>query len=248
MSKYDDYLANNPPGAIFFDWDNTLADTDDIIKEVGRRMLAEKGIHNVDLDKMLIAWRKSKDDYYQTSFPDDTIEAIDAMFFRHFSEIHIDLIKLMPGARQVLEEASKKGITLVIVSNKPEDLLLLEIAEMGATKYFEIIVGGVKGQELKPSPDPIVRAIKALHKKCDNEKRPGIEVGNIWFVGDDIADADAARSDGLQRIVFGAESRQIVKDRFIGDDPAGEIIYINGMHELLEMIKKLPGKSSDKSL
>lgn len=102
------------------------------------------------------------------------------------------LTRLYPGTREALETWRRRGLKLGVVTNKPLDLTTSIIRALGLSSLFEVIVGSEPGLALKPSPDPILKAVNSL----------GCSPAAALMVGDSVADLGAARAAGCRMILL----------------------------------------------
>jgi len=101
-----------------------------------------------------------------------------------------------PGVRGLLSDLQGLGIRLGILTNRSREFLdrELESIEQGAwLPYFDSILSGNDSEQLKPSPAPILRALR------DFQAAPGADV---WYVGDSTSDTVSAKRAGITSIFF----------------------------------------------
>jgi len=109
-------------------------------------------------------------------------------FFRQRSDqVMVDwteLFEFVPGTVRSLHEAGK---TLGIVSTKFRCRIEAVLRREGLARRFEVVVGGEDVQEFKPDPQGLLMALSKL--ECTRRE--------ALFVGDSLADAEAAQRAGL---------------------------------------------------
>jgi phosphoglycolate phosphatase len=111
--------------------------------------------------------------------------------FETFNAAHIvDKSRLYPGARQILEDLTGRGVPLAVVSNKNEALSRLILEALSIDRYFAAICGGDTYPERKPSPLPLLRTAGELNAT------PGTTI----MVGDSINDIEAGKLAGMTTI------------------------------------------------
>lgn len=72
---------------------------------------------------------------------------------------------LLPGVRNVLENAQAKGLKLAIGSSSKNAGFILD--KLGLTSFFHAIIGGNEVQHPKPHPEVFLNAAKAMHLSPD---------------------------------------------------------------------------------
>src|SRR3546814_5079479 len=107
------------------------------------------------------------------------------MFYSGFEVVHLETLKALEGATEILERLAALGIPTAVVSNKSGSYLRREAAHLGWDRYFHRIVGATDAPRDKPAPDPVYMALEGT----------GIAAGPaVWFVGDSAVDL-ACRSE-----------------------------------------------------
>ncbi len=176
------------PKAILFDWDNTLVDTWPVIHEANAQLFRHMGMEPWTLEETRAKVRKSLRETFPDLFGDRWEEARD-YFYAVFNEIHLDALRPIDGAEEMLGElVINQGLPLGIVSNKTHDALIEEVNHLGWDRFFEICAGAGSAPKDKPDPAHSDFALKAL----------GMEAGHqIWYVGDTDVDMTLARRANL---------------------------------------------------
>lgn len=96
---------------------------------------------------------------------------------------------LLPGAREVLEEAEQAELPCAIVTNKPRDITLAVLELLGIAPFFREIWGGGEGP-LKPAPDGVVRMLARLD----------VDAPAAWMIGDGPQDIGAGSAAGCYTV------------------------------------------------
>ncbi len=176
------------PGAIIFDWDNTLVDSWQTIHETINATLGAFGIDQWSIDETLKRVRKSLRDSFPNIFGDRWKEA-EKIFYEHYSAIHLDALKPLPGAIQMLEELHHLGIYMAVVSNKNGNHLRQEVEHLGWQGFFGKIVGATDAKRDKPAAEPVQMALAGRNNK-ERKNDP------VWFAGDTEIDMECAVNSG----------------------------------------------------
>lgn len=107
-----------------------------------------------------------------------------------------DVKAFAPGVVDLLSELRNLGIRLGILTNRAREFLdkELETIEQGAwMRFFETRVSGSDTEHLKPSPDPVLRALQHFGQF------PG---PHVWYVGDSASDTISAKTAGITNVFF----------------------------------------------
>lgn len=95
------------------------------------------------------------------------------------------LTTLLPGAREVLEEAARAGRPRALVTNKPRDVTLALLDALRLRTTFDAVWAGGDGA-LKPAPDGVRWALE----------RVGVTGDAAWMIGDGPQDVGAGKAAG----------------------------------------------------
>jgi HAD superfamily hydrolase (TIGR01549 family) len=190
--------ASAPPNevaALLFDLDGTLIDTDDVMGEGLARKLAP------------ISWLFPKGD--PQPFARWLLMALEiplnymAMTMEHLGLARIvmsvadrtrrlkglgtrDRHRLVPGAREVIEElAARYRLAVVTTRARPDADAFLRAHDL--YDLFEVITTRSDVWRLKPHPAPVLRTVDAL----------GVAPAQCWFIGDTNLDVLAGKRAGV---------------------------------------------------
>lgn len=188
--------VNARPGAILFDWDNTLIDSWPVIHQAFNATLEAFGLEPWTMEQTCQQVRKSLRDSFPALFGERWEEAGE-VFYRRFSAIHLEMLRPLPGAGYMLEELKRSGIYLGVISNKKGDFLRLEAARLGWDGHFGMMVGAMDAPRDKPAVDPVDLALNGS----------GIaRGGDVWIAGDADIDLECAVNAGCVPILVRAEA------------------------------------------
>ena len=183
--------ADIRPRAILFDWDNTLVDTWPTILDATNTTLVAFGLPPWTMMEAKARIRKSMRDTFPELFGDKWRDAGD-VFYERYAAIHVEQLRPLSGAENMLQTLTEAGIHLGVVSNKKGDFLRLEASHLGWDRFFGSLVGALDAEQDKPDPKPVALALGPS----------GIETGpQVWFVGDADIDLECAHNAGLTPIL-----------------------------------------------
>lgn len=98
--------------------------------------------------------------------------------------------RLFDGMAELVSTLEKRGLTWGIVTNKAERFALPLIDLLGYGARAACVIGGDTTGKLKPHPEPLYAACKAI----------GIAPEHCVYVGDDERDVQAGRAAGMSTI------------------------------------------------
>jgi phosphoglycolate phosphatase len=188
------------PEAVFFDWDDTLADNWESIHAALNASLTAMNQKKWSLRKTKSNVRRSLRESFPEMFGDKWEDAAE-IFYDHIKSSHLETLKPLYYAAELLEKLSDLGIVMGIVSNKTGDLLRAECEYLGWNNYFNNVIGANDCENDKPAAEPLLLCLKGSGIKPTE---------NTWFVGDAPTDMECAINAGVTAI--------LIKNKFIKAD------------------------------
>lgn len=127
--------------------------------------------------------------------------------------------------RELLEELSKRGIKLAIVSNK-FDKAVKGLNQVYFGEYVKVAIGESENVNRKPAPDTVFKALEELNSAADK----------AVYVGDSEVDVKTAKNAGIPcvGVTWGFRSREVLEQE-------GADYIINSPWELLKIIEDQNG-------
>ncbi len=221
-SREDETLL--PPLAIIFDWDNTLIDSWAAIEDAQNFTLAYFGLKPWTFEEIRTRVRGSMRDTFPQLFGERWREAGE-VFYARFTEHHVETLRPLPGAEEMLVALKRAGVHLAVVSNKKGDYLRAEAAHLAWEPFFVNIVGAFDAPRDKPATDPVELALAGS----------GITSGRrVWFAGDTDIDLQCAANSGCLPVLVRATPPE--PDEFPDHPPA---VYAADCISLLKIVRNL---------
>lgn len=142
-----------------------------------------------------------------------------ADFRKHYSENMQNKTGAYEEIMELLEELSKKGYKLAIVSNKFDDAVK-GLNQVYFGEYVKVAIGESELVKRKPAPDSVFKALEELGSTADK----------AVYVGDSEVDVQTARNAGILSVgvTWGFRDREVLEQEgadFIIDKP-GELLKI----------------------
>jgi phosphoglycolate phosphatase len=226
-------LTSRKPDAVLFDWDNTLVDERGVVDAIRMRLFSELGVPTPTAEEANRVWRTDRDGFYDGYFPGISRNKVNSTYYAIMERVRREreqsgepLNPLLPGVKETLAALKRLGVPLGVVSNKPHEQLLRELRTLGLEDVFAYVQGHTEARELKPSPQPLLEAMKKM----------GAAGGNVWYVGDELGDMAAAHGAGAQGIFLGTRDADAVRQ-----GAAGEVVQVDDHGQFLQaVVKKLP--------
>ena len=112
-------------------------------------------------------------------------------FYRAYYDAHAQIkTGPYPGIPELLNQLSREGVRLAVVSNKPDEAVRA-LTERYFPGVFPVAIGTRDGWATKPAPDSVYEARCLL----------GARRESTVYVGDSDVDVDTARNAGLDSVI-----------------------------------------------
>jgi phosphoglycolate phosphatase len=105
-----------------------------------------------------------------------------ARFREHYAFAPARLTRLYAGVSMTLQRLTESGLALGICTNKPHELAVIILEELGIMQFISAVVGGDTSPKLKPHPAPLLLCLDRL----------GVDRLSALYVGDSEIDAKTA--------------------------------------------------------
>lgn len=184
-------MTASRPTVLLYDWDNTLVDGWAGITAALNAVFTAFGHPLWSVQDTRERVRVSLRESFPIMFGDQWERARD-LFYATLAEQHLQHVRPMPGAEEMLAAGSPwpQGV----VSNKTGRYLRAEVAHLGWSGHFGPIVGAGDASADKPDPAPIRLALSQLGRDVD---------GSVWYLGDTALDMQTARTAGVTAVLIG---------------------------------------------
>jgi phosphoglycolate phosphatase len=177
--------------AIIFDWDGTLVDTCGLILDAHNHVRRAFGQPEWTMEDFMGRASQSAREYYPQVYGDKADEA-QKVLYAYVEEHHLTYMETIDGAEELLTFLNEKGMPVGVVSNKRHSTLHIEIEAVKWMKYFRSTIGAGHALKDKPSPEPLLMAIKAIGE--------ALKPADILYVGDTETDLMCAQNTGCPAI------------------------------------------------
>jgi len=199
---------------VLFDWDGTLVDSYHADSAAYLAMFRDMGIA-WGLPDLAEHYSPNWYDVYRAAqLPPARWDAADRSWRMHYAKHSPQLI---PGAREVLEEA-RRHHHLGLVTSGDRDRVTRQLREFRLTRVFRARVCGGDTRLKKPHPAPLRRALRCM----------SLPASACVYVGDSQEDLQMARSAGARAIAV------------LGPFPTEKRLRAAKPDYLLESIRELP--------
>lgn len=182
--------STNTPSVVLFDIDGTLVDSNYLHVDAWDRALVAVG-HPVDVWRIhrgigmdsaqMLAELVGPDDALQASAKDEHARLYGAMS---------DRLRTISGARDLLDELTRRDLTVVLATSAPPSELEALLAVLQPGDAVDAVTSADDVDEAKPAPDLIGVALE----------KASAAASDAVMVGDSVWDMESARKVGVRGI------------------------------------------------
>ena len=156
LSHFDTFL---------FDLDGTLIDSSEDIYRAVLYTLEKLGYKTLPKEDVIkhvgYGGKKLLQGVLETDDEELLKKAVNIFREFYFSNPAVYTV-LYPGVDELLKKLKEKGKKVAVVTNKYEDISWEIIRKLEIEDFIDFLVGGDTTKEKKPSPEPVLHAIKRL--------------------------------------------------------------------------------------
>ncbi|GAA1493860.1 HAD family hydrolase [Curtobacterium herbarum] len=181
-------MSDTSTTAVLFDIDGTLADSNYAHIDAWWRAFRAAG-ESVDAWRIHRAIGMDSAKLLESLLPDASDEVRDTakQFHTAFYSEHMPQLRLLPGARDLLEAVAGRGHAVVLATSAPQNELdrLLELLD--AEQWITAVTSSEDVEQAKPDPGIIEVALR----------KAGVDAEHAVMVGDAMWDVESAKRVGV---------------------------------------------------
>jgi phosphoglycolate phosphatase len=218
MSKPTPSRKPIAPRAAIFDLDGTLIDSLRDVAESANACMTLLGLPEIPLDQYRYLVGEGIPRLCERAIGDAHPLLVARLADLTRSQYRLRLLRWTqpyPGIREAVDRLVSRGLTVAVLSNKPDDMTKCIVRELWPDRPFSMVCGMTAPELRKPNPHAALEICRQL----------GIEPRETWFVGDTPIDVATAKSAGCISIAvtWGFRERELLEQagaEFIIDHPA----------------------------
>lgn len=181
---------------VLFDLDGTLADTIELILQSFRYTMEQHLGHVPPPDRFLASMGKPLPiQLHDFARSESERLAMRDTYVAYQRGIHDQMVQPFPGAVSVVRSLRRSGIRVGVVTSKGHRIGRRTLEICGLHEDIEYVVFGDQVKNAKPHPEPVERALSALH--LDGEP------DSVLFIGDSPHDIRAGKAAGTKTAAVG---------------------------------------------
>ena len=211
------------PKAIIFDASGTILDDLYAVWKANFEAYEALGLRGIgSLEEFRRRFRLPVPTFHEENgVPPGLIRAVDQKFREFYPRYSVN-VRIFPEVEEVLEELGRRGILLGVASNIPTSFLKEHLRNFGIENHFGVIVGQEDCEEQKPSPKPILNALRKLR----------VRPPQALYMGDMEEDILAGRRAGVKTCAIAREESYHPRWKLKKQNPN---YLISNLKEILEI-------------
>jgi HAD superfamily hydrolase (TIGR01509 family) len=192
---------------IFFDLDGTIVDSREAYLEAARTAFQALGKEPPDAEVALEIPRRLEMKQPISDLVKGGTEKFLNIYLHTYYSITAEKARPFPDVSTALENLSKKAkLALITMRAIPKQAVLAELELFGISQYFTHVVTALDTSQPKPSPEALIKCVKALD----------VQICDCVIVGDSVSDVRAGKAAGAVTVAVlsGLFSREeLAKER-----------------------------------
>ncbi len=148
--------------AVFFDNDGVLVDTEKFYFEANQFVFAKHGIELTEKDYLENFLKKGRGTWHllkDKNYSDEMISELRAERNEHYLKLITEKSQAIEGAEDVLKQIHGKILIGIVTSSRKDHFEAIH-NRTGFKKYFDFVLTSDDTQNVKPDPEPYLKALE----------------------------------------------------------------------------------------
>ncbi len=184
---------------VLFDLDGTLIDSRELVFETFRQVFKEKlPEYELTEEELYSFFGPPLETSFGRFFPEEEISSVIDCYQEINLKLHKTMLKMIPGARETVQQLKEQGFKMAVVSNKRHNVVLRGLKQAGLESYFDLVLGKEDLPVPKPDPSGLIEACIQMGTGHDD----------VIYIGDNPEDIQAAKNMAAYSIGYSNDERQ----------------------------------------
>ena len=176
---------------ILFDLDGTIVDSKEAYIDAARAAFESTGQKLPEARDALEIPRRLEQNLPISDIVKGDMRSFLDVYLKTYYNVTKFKTKPVPNVQSTLEVLSKKAkLALITMRFVPKTAVLEELEQFGLVQYFTYVVTALDTHKPKPSPEALIKAVKALD----------INMCDCVIVGDSVTDVKAGQAAGAMTV------------------------------------------------
>jgi HAD superfamily hydrolase (TIGR01509 family) len=193
--------------AWLFDLDGTLVDSTEAVVSCMKKTVQDMGGEITDEVELRASFGKGLINTLAPWVPEGTVPEAIEKYLKNFPEYVQKNIKLYDGVLELLDSLQDKGIPMAVITGNKEFEAQGLFDQLNFGHYFPVVICADTIPFQKPSPEPVLEALR----------RMGKDTSEAVFIGDSEHDIRAGRLAGVKTIAVKGGSSPL--ERLMAAEP-----------------------------
>lgn len=210
--------------AVLFDFDGTVADTNELIKESFRHVFDTYKINDISDDVIYSFFGEPLFETLGRYCSDGEVDNLVSVYRDYNLKNHDEKIALFPNVRETLQELKNRGLFLGIVTSKMHGTVERGLRLLDIINFFDVVVTPEDTIKHKPDKEPVVYALRKL----------GVTKDEALMVGDSQYDIQSGNGAGTKTVAVNYS--RIKKEILTSANPT---YFVDDLSELIGIVDTL---------
>ena len=177
--------------AILFDLDGTIVDSRDAYLEAAKTAFQTVGLEPPTMQTALQIPKMLEQNLPINDLAHANITRFLDVYLRTFYAVTEMKTKPIPNIHAALENLQQKAkLALITMRNVPNSAVAKDLQQFGLAQYFTYILTARDTRKPKPSPEALIKALKAID----------VQICDCTIVGDSVIDVNAGKAAGARTV------------------------------------------------
>jgi len=174
---------------IFLDLDGTIVDSSEAYIEAAKIAFQSIGQKTPEKQTALEIPRRLEQGLSIIDITNGDSKKFLKVYFETYYLVSHEKTKLIPNVQTTLETLSQKAkLALITMRYAPKNAIIEELEYFGISEYFTHVVTALDTAKPKPSPEALIKCVKALD----------IDIYDCVIAGDSVSDVRAGKAAGAR--------------------------------------------------
>jgi len=174
---------------IFLDLDGTIVDSSEAYIEAAKIAFQSIGQEPPEKQTALEIPRRLEQGLSIIDITNGDSKKFLKVYFETYYLVSHEKTKLIPNVQTTLETLSQKAkLALITMRYAPKNAIIEELEYFGISEYFTHVVTALDTAKPKPSPEALIKCVKALD----------IDIYDCVIAGDSVSDVRAGKAAGAR--------------------------------------------------